>query len=294
MRQRLQRGTLTEPDTIRIMQQVSNALGYAHRFNIVHRDMKPENVLLAANDYVKVVDFGIARVTSTFTLSDGKLIGTPEYMSPEQANGDDVKPASDVYSLGIMTHEMLTGMVPFPLKYISGADYWTSALKVLDQHLHVTPPPLRQKIPTISPMLDKVTVRCLEKNSEKRYANGDELTLALGARPSAATPEDKKKSVKLPTIVVRVIQGPTAGTSWPITNGFVIGRNQVSPDNRRLSRNHIRFEVTDGKVVLDDLSVNGTFVNQARVSGRVVLKPGDRIGMDDCVLQILTMPASPK
>ncbi len=295
LRQRLQRGPLNEADTIRVMQQVSNALGYAHRLDIVHRDMKPENVLLTPTNQVKVVDFGIARVTTTFTLSDGKLIGTPEYMSPEQANGDDVRPASDIYSLGIMTHEMLTGMVPFPMKYASGADYWTNAIQVVHQHLYATPPPLRQRVAAVSPQLERITARCLEKEWQKRYSNGYDLATALGARPSNITPGvSGAPSARPQAIVVRVMQGPKAGVVFPIQSGLVIGRNEVSPGNLRLSRSHIRFDVTGGDILLDDLSVNGTFVNQKRVSGRIALKPGDRIGMDDCVLQVLTMPPTPK
>ena len=124
-----------------IMTQACDALGFAHAANIVHRDVKPENILIEPDGTVKVVDFGIARLTSAVTVTQNKLVGTPEYMSPEQAKGEPVQAPSDVYALGIVLYELLTGRVPFPLPP-NGHD-WRSAMTVVDQHLsliHISEP----------------------------------------------------------------------------------------------------------------------------------------------------------
>ncbi|WP_423222446.1 protein kinase domain-containing protein [Candidatus Amarolinea aalborgensis] len=291
LRQRLHAGPVSEADTIAIMQQVSSALGFAHSRNIVHRDVKPENILIAATNRVKVVDFGIARITSTLTITKGKLIGTPEYMSPEQAKGDEVLPPSDVYSLGVVIYEMLTGTVPFPMVSRPGADYWSGALHVLDQHLRATPVPLRNKVPTISPGLDMVAAKCLEKSSERRFANGIELASALGVTVSRMTPAKAPTNDTRATHSISVLRGLFTGRAWPLMNELIIGRNEINPDDVSLSRRHIRLEVTGGRIWLHDLSVNGTWVNKVRVSGKVELKPGDQIFISDCVLQINTLTA---
>lgn len=282
LRQRLHAGTIGETDTILIMKQVSSALGFAHSRHIVHRDVKPENILISTGDRVKVVDFGIARITTTFTMTHGKLIGTPEYMSPEQAKGDDVRPASDVYSLGIVIYEMLAGTVPFPMAPHPGNDYWSNAVHVLEQHLRATPPPMHN----ISPGLQTITAKCLEKSWERRYLNGTDLASALGVTVARMTPAGAPMREAKTLLAVSVLNGPSAGRTWPITQGLVIGRNEIDPNDLTLSRIHIQFEVADGKVWLYDRSVNGTLVNQSPVSGKVEVRPASQIAMGKCILQV--------
>ena len=135
--------TLTETEVVNIMHQLCAALGFAHQNQVVHRDIKPENILLSADGMVKVLDFGIAKLTSAATVTRDKIIGTPEYISPEQARGEPVRPASDVYSMGIVLYEMLTGSVPFPRP--RGEDPFRAAMEVIRQHLQERPESVRKR-----------------------------------------------------------------------------------------------------------------------------------------------------
>ena len=197
-------------------------------------------------------------------------------------------PASDVYSLGVVTYEMLTGTVPFPMVSHPGTDYWSNAVHVLDQHLRATPVPMRSRVPAITPTMETITARCLEKSWERRYSNGTELASALGVSVARMTPAGAPIGEAKLQISISVLNGPSAGKTWPITDGLVIGRNEIDPGDLALSRTHVQFEVTDGRVWLYDRSVNGTFVDQSRVSGKVELKPTSQITIGKCTLQAST------
>src|ERR687889_911101 len=161
--------------------QVAEALQTAHVRGVVHRDIKPRNILLADSDHVKVADFGIARAADATTISQtGDILGSAKYMSPEQAEGDEVGPVSDLYSLGVVLYEMLTGRVPFEVE--TPAD-------VPIRHA-VAPPPHPRKLDSEVPEdLDAITMRLLATNPEDRYGSADKLIEELqGARaqiPSA-------------------------------------------------------------------------------------------------------------
>jgi serine/threonine-protein kinase len=174
---------LSLPQALRITGQVADALGYAHRHNIVHRDIKPANILLAGSDAV-VADFGIAHAvaeagTEELTKS-GMAIGTPAYMSPEQAGGDThVDGRADIYALGCVLYEMLAGEPPF-----SGR----TPQAVLARHLHDTPPPVRVVRPTTPPAVQEVLERALAKVPADRYATAEEFGAALEAAARAGPP----------------------------------------------------------------------------------------------------------
>ncbi len=283
LRQRLGQGALTKDEITHIMGQACDALGYAHALNVVHRDVKPENILIGANGEVKVVDFGIARLTSAITVTGTKLVGTPEYMSPEQAKGEPVRPASDVYSLGIVLYEMLTGDVPFPLP--GDGNDWRAAMTVVDQHIHTAPVPPRQRAPTVSSDLEQVALKSLEKSWQKRYRDGNAMGQALGYQPAASRSTPPPKPTPTGACLL-VTDGPAAGQKWALAGTpLVIGRGDLNPDDLRTSRRHLQVEWRGGGFWLQDLSVNGTWVNRTRVADAVLLQPGDLIAVGDSVLQ---------
>jgi serine/threonine-protein kinase len=161
---------------VEIAQGICTALRAAHAQGVIHRDLKPANVILDAKMQPIVVDFGMAKIvtgagTDTTALTSHNMVfGTPEYMSPEQARGDELDARCDVYAVGIMLYEMLTGAVPFSGK---------GALQILTAHLTTEAPPLREKVPSVSPALEAVVRHALAKEPGARYATAAALSAAL-------------------------------------------------------------------------------------------------------------------
>ncbi len=157
---------MPEGRAIHIAIQLCRALGAAHDAGIVHRDLKPENVFLIrrndTEDFVKVLDFGIAKVANgpKRLTRDGEVLGTPHYMSPEQCEGDGVDHRTDVYALGVLLYEMLTGHVPHDADTMMG---------ILTKQMYEDPIPPKVRVPQISEPLEQLIMRCLEKKPEQRY-----------------------------------------------------------------------------------------------------------------------------
>jgi serine/threonine-protein kinase len=154
--------------------QICAGIGYAHRAELVHCDVKPQNVLVSRDDRVKVADFGIARAISEATLSQAtsQVWGTPQYFSPEQAAGEPATPASDVYSIGIILFELLTGQLPF-----SGDTPTALALK----HMQEEPPTISGTNPTVPIQLDQIIQKVLAKEPSGRYRTAGQLGRILSA-----------------------------------------------------------------------------------------------------------------
>jgi eukaryotic-like serine/threonine-protein kinase len=158
---------------IRITLGLCDALDYIHSQGVVHRDLKPENIMVGPNDQVKLIDFGIAANAGSRRLTFAKLteaMGTPDYISPEQVKGKRGDARSDVYSLGIMFYEMLTGKVPF-----TGANPFV----IMNERLLNNPIPPREVNPEVSPQLQEIIYRALERDPNKRYPNAHEFALDL-------------------------------------------------------------------------------------------------------------------
>lgn len=164
-------GPLEPRDAGQIAGQIAEGLAHAHSQGIVHRDVKPHNVLLDAEGRAKLTDFGIATGEEwTRVTREGSIVGSSRYMSPEQVQGRPVDQRSDIYSLGIMLYEMLTGTPPFQ---------GSSLAEVGRQHIRTPPPPLSGTQPGIPAAVERVVMRCLEKLPENRFQSADELLGAL-------------------------------------------------------------------------------------------------------------------
>jgi eukaryotic-like serine/threonine-protein kinase len=163
-------GPLSPDDAIDITIQILLALRFAHKRGIIHRDIKPHNVILDEEGRAKVTDFGIARAGASDMTMTGSIMGTAQYLSPEQAQGYAVTEASDIYAVGVVLYELLTGGVPF-----EGESAVTIALK----QVSVQPMPPSQRNPQVTPPLDAVVLRAMAKDPAARFAGADELIAAL-------------------------------------------------------------------------------------------------------------------
>jgi serine/threonine-protein kinase len=166
-------GRLPLERVLNIMRQLSAALAAAHAVNVVHRDLKPQNILLGGNDHVYVSDFGIAKTLEsdrTSVTRTGAVLGTPLYMSPEQVEGKPVDHRSDIYTLGLIFYEMLTGILPF-----SG----DSTFQLMYQRVHQQPKRPELVIPDLPPYLSRICLKCLEKEPARRYNSASEILVDL-------------------------------------------------------------------------------------------------------------------
>ena len=181
-------GRLTARSAASVGGSIANALAYAHRNNVVHRDIKPANILMASNGDIKVVDFGIARALDSAhdggLTQDGAVMGTATYFSPEQAKGDGLDLRSDLYSLGIVLYELVTGKPPF-----SGE----SALATAYKQVHDVPTRMKDHAADVPPALEAIVSKCMAKEPTRRYATAeqlrDDLRYFLNNQPTMAMDE---------------------------------------------------------------------------------------------------------
>ena len=159
-------GALDCKKVAQIGSQIAQALSVAHKHDIIHRDIKPQNIMVQPDGNIKVMDFGIARAKNSHLTQDNSVLGTAHYVSPEQTQGKDLGPTTDIYSLGIVMYEAATGQVPF-----QGDDAISVALKQVNEQ----PKPPSELNPAVDPSLESIILKCMQKSPAARFQTADEL-----------------------------------------------------------------------------------------------------------------------
>ena len=167
-----EQGPMAYPKVIALSKQIASALAFAHKNHIIHRDVKPHNVMITPNGTAKITDFGIAKAVNAATIVDNTdgIVGSVHYFSPEQARGGYVDEKSDIYSLGIVMYEMLTGQVPFD---------GDNPVNIALQHINSEMTPPSQLVDGVPPALEHIIMKCCDKYPVNRYASADDLIEAL-------------------------------------------------------------------------------------------------------------------
>lgn len=278
LRQRLERqGELPVDEAVRILTEVVDALAYAHSRGVVHRDIKPDNVMLSGR-HALVADFGVARAVNEATgqqtiTSVGVALGTPAYMSPEQATADPhVDHRTDIYAVGALAYELFTGRPPFT---------GHSPQQVLSAHLTEQPEPVTRRRPALSPELEQVIMKCLSKRPADRWQSGEELlahleplaTLRAGTSPiSAPTPATSaarsvrgKRVALVALVAVALWQVARFVRDGMLSSGAPIGIGSAS-----------QFTAEDGLEIHPSISPDGRLVAYAAgtpMQMRIYLRP---------------------
>ncbi|GLV57660.1 protein kinase [Dictyobacter sp. S3.2.2.5] len=226
------RGVLAMDRAVIIAHDVALGLGAAHRRSIVHRDVKPQNIMVGRDGSIKLTDFGIASVYKDINAerltTTGMTLGTVQYYAPEQAQGEIVSPAADVYALGIVMYEMVTGRTPFD---------GDTPVAVAMQHIQDVPMPPSQLNPNVPPALEEIILRCLEKIPEMRFRDGNMLARAL-----ELLGEEDKDTVQAANMLPGNGAGPHPGAAalaGPAAAGYLNGAArpgaQISSPNQQMS-----------------------------------------------------------
>ena len=209
---------------IEITLQILRAARFAHRRGVIHRDLKPHNVIVDEADNAKVTDFGIARAGASDMTETGSIMGTAQYLSPEQAQGHAVSPASDLYSIGVVLYEMLTGRVPFDAE---------SAVSIALKHVSEAPPPMTVFNPAVPSELEQVVMWALNKNPVDRPANADQFITALEqARNAIQSGERGQRTASMPALagVAAGRYAAAAGGGAGLAAGSPVGTDTYNGD----------------------------------------------------------------
>jgi serine/threonine-protein kinase len=209
---------LTPERSIDLTEQVLRAARFAHKRGVVHRDLKPHNVIIDGEGRVKVTDFGIARAGASEITQTGSIMGTARYLSPEQAQGAPVGPRGDLYAIGVMLYELLTGTVPFE---------GDSVVAIALRHLSEPPRPPSAIIPSISPSLDAIVLHALAKEPGQRFADADAFLAALEAERERLRAEDGSRTASflpaVPIAAATAVQAYSTQTLLPAAHQGEVG-----------------------------------------------------------------------
>ncbi len=219
-----QQRVIAPATAVEIIRQVCEALDDAHQHKVIHRDIKPDNIIVRSTTNgwrVKVLDFGIAKLRDDIAgnlTQTGSIVGTPHYMSPEQCLGEELDSRSDIYSLGVVAYEMLTGLVPFNSP---------SSSAVVVQHVTQSPPPLRSINIAISPAIEFVVLNALEKQREARPQTGGSFANNLLSALTRTEPVDGKANAH-PSAETTLLMEPSASVSSSARSCSVTKKTKLS------------------------------------------------------------------
>ena len=220
LEKRIQRGPLKMEEATGFAAQVAQGLAKAHEHGIVHRDIKPANILLTKEGVTKIVDFGLAKLAGQAKLTrTGSTVGTAAYMSPEQIHGGEVDHRSDLFSLGTMLYEMVTGHLPW-----KGDHEAAMAYSIANEE----PLPAKTWQIQLPSALERVIDRCLQREREKRYQRADEIVADLGRLETVSSFKAKRKSAKLPLVV-----GGVAVVAALVVLAYLLFLRQPSPGGQK-------------------------------------------------------------
>ena len=217
-------GALDGKKVAQIGSQIAQALSVAHKHDIIHRDIKPQNIMVQPDGNIKVMDFGIARAKNSHLTTDNSVLGTAHYVSPEQTQGRELGPTTDIYSLGVVMYEAATGQVPF-----QGDDAITVALKQVNEQ----PKPPSQLNPNVDPQLEAIILKCMQKRPDDRFQSANELYRVLRDYLAGRT-----SAVNGATATVRIPAQPTnvaVAPVQPLTNP------QGTPTQQRIRTGETRY-----------------------------------------------------
>jgi serine/threonine protein kinase len=237
LRERLGRGPLTQRRAVDAALQVAQGLAAAHEKGIIHRDLKPENIFLTRDGRAKILDFGIAKLSAptgegafqSAATEPGMVLGTVGYMSPEQVRGENVDTRSDIFSFGAILYEMLTGSRAFKRD---------SSIETLSAILKEEPPDLTEKLPNVTPALDRLVRRCLEKDRELRFQSARDLAFNLETLSTVSSPGTLGGSMTTPsrahaqTATMRVATPGATPTAQMPARTATVARPKFVPKHR--------------------------------------------------------------
>jgi serine/threonine protein kinase len=218
-----EQGKLPPDEAVEILGQSCRGLDYAHRNGVVHRDVKPGNLLRSEEGMVKLADFGIAKAAEDSDITKvGSVLGTAAYLAPEQARGEPAGPASDLYALGVVAYQLMAGRLP----------YDAASLTDLARLQETGPPPRLDELePAVPPALAAAVARALHRDPERRYADAAEMETALrhGLRGRAPTETDATWAVGDETAATQMLSGTSATSAMPRTSSQTAPRRQLEP-----------------------------------------------------------------
>ena len=289
--EKMRAGRMSNGEVTRLIGQTCDALQYLHNRKIVHRDLSPNNIMFGADGGLRVIDFGIAHIGGAATrTSAGMIIGKAKYMSVEQALGAPVLPQSDIYALGCIAYEMLTGRPPFE----------GEGMDVLTKHLQVIPKPVNEIVPGVPEPINRAIQRALEKEPGARFATAEDMARAFGytepfhkGEVSRTGPASIKPSlfdlgaseIKLTVVnngrVLTIKESPA-----------ILTRDMVNPTDAAMSRQHAQLDFHENlwwvSEVTGKRSSNGIYLNSIRVTDEQgsFLSPGDEIRLGETLIKV--------